>query len=77
MIDSEVIQIAQECRFEISDVYPLKLEASGIEYYRIVDKAGKNLVLCYFDPSMGTHSKFEHVSKFFLDQGIRCPKVIY
>jgi aminoglycoside/choline kinase family phosphotransferase len=77
LIDSEVIQIAQECRFEISDVYPLKLEASGREYYRIVDKAGKNLVLCYLDPSMGTHSKFEHVSKFFLDQGIRCPKVIY
>ena len=77
MIDSEVIQIAQECGFEITDVYPLKLEASGREYYRIIDKAGKTLVLCYLDPGMGTHSKFEHVSKFFYDQDIRCPNIIY
>lgn len=77
MIDSEVIQIAHECGFQISSVQPLKLEASGREYYRVIDQTGKSFVLCYLNPAMGTHAKFEHVSKFFHDHSIRCPSIIY
>ena len=77
MIDSDVIQIAQECGFQVNNVNPLKLEASGREYYRITNKSGKTFVLCYLNPSLGTHLKFEHVSKFLIEQNVRCPNIIY
>ena len=77
MIDSEVIQVAKECGFTVSKVDALKLEASGREYYRISKDSGETFVLCYLDPILGNHSKFQHVSKFLFDQKVRCPEIIF
>ena len=77
MIDSEVIQVSKECGFNVSKVDALKLEASGREYYRISKDSGETFVLCYLDPNLGNHSKFQHVSKFLFDQNVRCPEIIF
>ena len=77
MIDSEVIQVSKECGFNVSKVDALKLEASGREYYRISKDSGESFVLCYLDPNLGNHSKFQHVSKFLFDQNVRCPEIIF
>ena len=77
MIESEVIQISEKCGFSASKVEALKLEASGREYYRIISSSGETKVLCYLDPAKGNHSKFLHVSNFFLNQEIRSPEILY
>jgi len=77
LIDSEVIQVSKECGFIVSKVHALKLEASGREYYRISKDSGETFVLCYLDPNLGNHSKFQHVSKFLFDQNVRCPEIIF
>ena len=77
MIDSEVIQVSKECGFIVSKVHALKLEASGREYYRISEDSGETFVLCYLDPNLGSHSKFQHISKFLFDQNVRCPEIIF
>ena len=77
MIDSEVIQVSKECGFIVSKVHALKLEASGREYYRISEDSGETFVLCYLDPNLGNHSKFQHISKFLFDQNVRCPEIIF
>ena len=77
MIDSEVIQVSKECGFIVSKVHALKLEASGREYYRITEDSGETFVLCYLDPNLGNHSKFQHISKFLFDQNVRCPEIIF
>ncbi|MDB9898519.1 phosphotransferase [Gammaproteobacteria bacterium] len=77
MIDSEVIQVSKECGFIVSKVHALKLEASGREYYRITEDSGETFVLCYLDPNLGSHSNFQHISKFLFDQNVRCPEIIF
>ena len=77
MIESEVIQISEKCGFLASKAEALKLEASGREYYRIISSSGETKVLCYLDPAKGNHSKFLHVSNFFLNQEIRSPEILY
>ena len=77
MIDSEVIQVSKECGFIVSKVHALKLEASGREYYRISEDSGETFVLCYLDPNLGSHSNFQHISKFLFDQNVRCPEIIF
>jgi hypothetical protein len=77
LIDSEVIQVSKECGFIVSKVHALKLEASGREYYRITEDSGETFVLCYLDPNLGSHSNFQHISKFLFDQNVRCPEIIF
>jgi len=77
LIDSEVIQVSKECGFIVSKVHALKLEASGREYYRISEDSGETFVLCYLDPNLGSHSNFQHISKFLFDQNVRCPEIIF
>ena len=76
MKEDEIINLSIQCNFNASKASPLKLEASGREYWRVTNK-DNSMILCYLDPKKGNHSKFISISNNLQDSKIPCVNVVY
>ena len=76
MKEEEVINLSLKCNFNATKALPLKLEASGREYWRVLDKKD-SLVLCYLNPSLGDHLDFLKISNLLNANNISTADVIY
>ena len=76
MKEEEVINLSSKCNFNATKALPLKLEASGREYWRVLDKKD-SLVLCYLNPSLGDHLDFLKISNLLNANNISTADVIY
>ncbi len=77
MKEEEAISLSKQCNFNVLRALPLKLEASGREYWRIINNQDESFILCYLDPKKGNHSKFISISNNLKDSNISCANVIY
>ena len=77
MKEEEAISLSKQCNFNALRALPLKLEASGREYWRIINNQDESFILCYLDPKKGNHSKFISISNNLKDSNISCANVIY
>ena len=62
MKEEEVINLSKKFNFNPLEVIPLKREASGREYWRIINDAKETIILCYLDPKEGDHENFINIS---------------
>ena len=62
MKEEEVINLSKKFNFNPLQVIPLKREASGREYWRIINDAEETIILCYLDPNEGDHTNFINIS---------------
>ena len=62
MKEEEVINLSKKFNFNPLKVIPLKLEASGREYWRIINDDEETIILCYLDPNKGDHTNFINIS---------------
>ena len=76
MKEEEVINLSLKCNFNATKALPLKLEASGREYWRVLDNKD-SLVLCYLNPSLGDHLDFLKISNLLNANNISTADVIY
>ena len=76
MKEEEVINLSLKCNFNATKALPLKLEASGREYWRVLDKKD-SLVLCYLNPSLGDHLDFLKISNLLNANNISTADVIH
>ena len=76
MKEDEVINLSLKCNFNATKALPLKLEASGREYWRVFDNKD-SLVLCYLNPSLGDHLDFLKISNLLNANNISTADVIY
>ena len=76
MKEEEVINLSSKCNFNATKALPLKLEASGREYWRVLDKKD-SLVLCYLNPSLGDHLDFLKISNLLNSNNISTADVIH
>ena len=76
MKEEEVINLSSKCNFNATKALPLKLEASGREYWRVEDNKD-SLVLCYLNPSLGDHLDFLKISNLLNANNISTADVIY
>ena len=76
MKEEEVINLSSKCNFNATKAIPLKLEASGREYWRVEDNKD-SLVLCYLNPSLGDHLDFLKISNLLNANNISTADVIY
>ena len=76
MKEEEVINLSSKCNFNATKAIPLKLEASGREYWRVLDNKD-SLVLCYLNPSLGDHSDFLKISNLLNANNISTADVIH
>ena len=76
MKEEEVINLSSKCNFNATKALPLKLEASGREYWRVLDKKD-SLVLCYLNPSLGDHLDFLKISNLLNANNISTADIIY
>ena len=76
MKEEDVINLSSKCNFNATKALPLKLEASGREYWRVLDKKD-SLVLCYLNPSLGDHLDFLKISNLLNANNISTADVIY
>ena len=76
MKEEEVINLSSKCNFNATKALPLKLEASGREYWRVLDKKD-SLVLCYLNPSLGDHLDFLKISNLLNANNISTADVIH
>ena len=76
MKEEEVINLRSKCNFNATKAIPLKLEASGREYWRVLDNKD-SLVLCYLNPSLGDHLDFLKISNLLNANNISTADVIY
>ena len=76
MKEEEVINLSSKCNFNATKALPLKLEASGREYWRVLDNKD-SLVLCYLNPSLGDHLDFLKISNLLNANNISTADVIY
>ena len=76
MKEEDVINLSSKCNFNATKALPLKLEASGREYWRVLDKKD-SLVLCYLNPSLGDHLDFLKISNLLNANNICTAEVIY
>ena len=76
MKEEEVINLSSKCNFNATKALPLKLEASGREYWRVLDK-NDSLVLCYLNPSLGDHLDFLKISNLLNANNISTADVIH
>jgi len=74
--EEEVINLSSKCNFNATKALPLKLEASGREYWRVLDNKD-SLVLCYLNPSLGDHLDFLKISNLLNANNISTADVIY
>ena len=76
MKEEEVINLSSKCNFNATKALPLKLEASGREYWRVEDNKD-SLVLCYLNPSLGDHLDFLKISNLLNANNISTADVIH
>ena len=76
MKEEEVINLSSKCNFNATKAIPLKLEASGREYWRVLDNR-YSLVLCYLNPSLGDHLDFLKISNLLNANNISTADVIH
>ena len=76
MKEEEVINLSSKCNFNATKAIPLKLEASGREYWRVLDNKD-SLVLCYLNPSLGDHLDFLKISNLLNANNISTADVIH
>ena len=76
MKEDEVIKLSSECNFNATKASPLKLEASGREYWRISDNSD-SLVFCYLNPLLGDHFDFLKISNLFKANNINTTDILY
>ena len=76
MKEEEVINLSSKCNFNATKAIPLKLEASGREYWRVLDNKD-SLVLCYLNPLLGDHLDFLKISNLLNANNISTADVIY
>ena len=76
MKEEDVINLSSKCNFNATKALPLKLEASGREYWRVLDNKD-SLVLCYLNPSLGDHLDFLKISNLLNANNICTAEVIY
>jgi len=74
--EEEVINLSSKCNFNATKALPLKLEASGREYWRVSDNKD-SLVLCYLNPSLGDHLDFLKISNLLNANNICTADVIH
>jgi len=74
--EEEVINLSSKCNFNATKALPLKLEASGREYWRVLDNKD-SLVFCYLNPSLGDHLDFLKISNLLNANNICTADVIY
>ena len=77
MKQEEVIILCKECNFDAVKASSLKLEASGREYWRVIDADDNSLILCYLSPLNGDHSNFIAISKELSKNNINCSKIVH
>ena len=77
MKKEEVISLGKQLNFDVIEAYPLKLEASGREYWRISNNKNHSLVLCYLDPYKDKHSDFINITNCLNQNNISCPNIIH
>ena len=76
MKEEEVINLSSKCNFNATKALPLKLEASGREYWRVLDNKD-SLVLCYLNPTLGNHLDFLKISNLLNANNISTADVIH
>ena len=76
MKEEEVINLSSKCNFNATKAIPLKLEASGREYWRVFDNKD-SLVLCYLNPTLGDHLDFLKISNLLNANNISTADVIH
>ena len=76
MKEEEVINLSSKCNFNATKALPLKLEASGREYWRVLDNKD-SLVLCYLNPLLGDHLDFLKISNLLNANNISTADVIH
>ena len=77
MKEEEVIILSKQCNFHAVKASSLKQEASGREYWRIIDAENNSMVLCYLEPSRGDHSNFIAISEELIKNNISCSKIVH
>ena len=77
MKEEEVINLGNQLNFDAIKASPLKLEASGREYWRIFNNKNHSLVLCYLDPDIGEHSNFIKITNSLSENNVLCPNIIH
>ena len=77
MKEEEVINLSNKFNFNPVEVFPLKLEASGREYWRIINESKETAVLCYLDPKIDDHSNFINISNELKKNNIRGVEIFY
>ena len=77
MKEEEVIILSKQCNFHAVKASSLKQEASGREYWRIIDADNNSMVLCYLEPSRGDHSNFIAISEELIKNNISCSKIVH
>ncbi len=75
MKESEIIELTAQCGFECERAIALKLEASGREYWRLVNKS-ESLILCFLDPLKGDHLQFTYLADIFKSNNINAPEIL-
>ena len=76
MKENEVINLSKQCNFNANQALPLKLEASGREYWRVIND-NDSLVLCYLDPSKGDHSDFIKITNSLKKNNVNSVDIFY
>ena len=76
MKEEEVINLSSKCNFNATKALPLKLEASGREYWRVLNNKD-SLILCYLNPSLGNHLDFLKISNLLNANNISTTDIIY
>ena len=69
MKEDEIINLSIQCNFNAIKASPLKLEASGREYWRVTNE-DNSMILCYLDPSIGDHSDFIKITNSLKENNI-------
>jgi len=73
--ESEIIELTTQCGFECERAIALKHEASGREYWRLVNKS-ESLILCFLDPLKGDHLQFTYLADIFKSNNINAPEIL-
>jgi aminoglycoside/choline kinase family phosphotransferase len=73
--EKDILKLAAKCGYPSQRAVALKTEASGREYWRLIDK-NKSVVLCFLDPQNGSHAQFIKIANIFSDHEINSPKIL-
>ena len=76
MKEDEIINLSIQCNFNAIKASPLKLEASGREYWRVTNE-DNSMILCYLDPSIGDHSDFIKITNSLKENNINSVNIIH